>query len=586
MVDREAGGTGPGIDTPATLSAIPYVFISYRRDDVPDATDRLAASLFDRFGRDHVFVDVDSIEIGSDFSQVVSHWIAQCDVLLAVIGRDWLAASDDQGQRRLDNARDYVRLEIEAGLDRDTRVVPVLIHGAALPKAPELPASLVPLLDRQAVELSRPHWELDVGQLVTAIERVAAQRVAREAAEQRRADEAAEQRRADQAAEQRRADDAAAAAAESRRDAEQDDRATAERDANAGERAEPDDAIAAPDDRETTRSEAPPDQTPQPVWRSPKVLGAAAVAIVAALIAVIILASGSSSSAPGWTRVAGLPTPMEGSGVATYRGEVWIAGGCSNPTGGGCGHTHDVKLVYHYNPQTGVWQPGPSLPEALNHPAMVSDGSHLYVLGGFGADGQAVANVYRLDSPTGTWQPAHSLPGPRGAGAAAWDGTRIVFAGGAEGGGVPVRGDVWALTANQWTTIGQLQQPRKHLAGASDGSGTAWFVGGKNAAGNASPLVDVVSAHRVRAGEPVTAVTGNAAVAVGSGFCTMTGMTDAGVTGAVQCQPSRSLPALAPPRDYVGAAVLDGKIYVVGGFDSGHKGGLRTVESVDTGDAQ
>ena len=151
-----------------------------------------------------------------------------------------------------------------------------------------------------------------------------------------------------------------------------------------------------------------------------------------------------------------------------------------DPTGGGCGHAHDVKLVYHYNPQTRVWQSGPSLPEALNHPAMVSDGAHLYVLGGFGADGQAVASVFRLDSPAGRWRPdRRSLPGPRGAGAAAWDGTRILFAGGAEGGGTPVRGDVWALTPNQWATIGHLQQARKHLAGASDGHGTVWFVGGK-----------------------------------------------------------------------------------------------------------
>ncbi len=570
MADREAGGTGRGIDTPGTLTAIPYVFISYRRDDVPDATDRLAASLFDRFGRDHVFVDVDSIEIGSDFNQVVSRWIAQCDVLLVVIGRDWLAARDDQGRRRLENARDYVRLEIEAGLDRDdTRVVPVLIHGALLPKAPELPASLVPLLDLQAVELSRPHWELDVDQLVAAIERVAAQRAAKQTAEQRRAEEAA----------------AAAAAAEARRDAEERDQATArrdaeghdqptaQRDANADEQAEPDDAPTAPTDPETIRSGASPDQTAPAAWRSPKVLGAGAVAIVAALIAVIILASGSSSSAPAWTRVTSLPTPLEGSGVAAYRGEVWIAGGCSDPTGGGCGHAHDVRLVYHYDPQTRVWQPGPSLPEALNHPAMVSDGAHLYVLGGFGADGQAVASVFRLDSPTGRWRPdRRSLPGPRGAGAAAWDGTRIVFAGGAEGGGTPVRGDVWALTPSQWTTIGHLQQARKHLAGASDGHGTVWFVGGKNATGDPSPLVDVVSAHGMGHGQPVTAVTGNAAVAVGSGFCTLTGTTNGGVTGAVQCQPSRSLPALDPPRDYVGAVVLDGKIYVVGGFDSGHNG--------------
>jgi hypothetical protein len=213
---------------------------------------------------------------------------------------------------------------------------------------------------------------------------------------------------------------------------------------------------------------------------------------------------------------------------------------------------------------------------------MVSDGSHLYVLGGFGADGQAVATVVRLDSPTGTWQTdPRSLPGHRGAGAAAWDGKRIVFAGGAEGDGTPVRGDVWALAANQWTAIGQLQAARKHLAGASDGHGTVWFVGGRNATGQPSPLMDVVSAHGVKPGRSVTAITGHAAIGVGSGFCTVAGATTDGFIGAVQCQPRQSLPALDPPRDYAGAAVLGDRIYVVGGFDTGHPGGIRTVQSVD-----
>jgi N-acetylneuraminic acid mutarotase len=301
-------------------------------------------------------------------------------------------------------------------------------------------------------------------------------------------------------------------------------------------------------------------------------------------VAVIFATSGSSSSAPAWQPVAGLPTPLEGSGVAAYRGQVWIAGGCSNPTGGGCSHIHDVELVYHYNPQTGQWQHGPPLPAPVNHPAMVSDGEHLFVVGGFGGDGQAVASVFRLDSPSGTWQTdSPPLPAPRGGGAAAWDGKRIVFAGGAVGGGVQAQGDIWALGGDGWNSIGQLQKARSHLAGASDGHGTVWFVGGKDAAGQPSPLVDAVSESGVTSGPPVSAVTGNTAVAVGSGFCTLTGKTGSGLTGAVQCRPSQSLPALDPPRDYSGAAVLDGNLYVVGGYDAGHNGGLQTVESLAVG---
>ena len=150
------------------------VFVSYRRDDVPDATDRLAISLIDRLGRDQVFLDVDDIEIGAPFADVVQDWVARCDVLLAVIGRDWVDATDEDGARRLEDPGDYVRLEIEAGLARGIRVVPILMHGARIPKTTQLPDSLVPLLERSAVELSRAHWDFDVDKLAAALERIGA----------------------------------------------------------------------------------------------------------------------------------------------------------------------------------------------------------------------------------------------------------------------------------------------------------------------------------------------------------------------------------------------------------------------------
>ena len=83
---------------------VPTVFVSYRRDDVPDATDRLAESLVQRLGREHVFVDVDSIDIGAPFAQVIDAWISRSDVLLAVIGRGWLSATDDEGAPRLERS--------------------------------------------------------------------------------------------------------------------------------------------------------------------------------------------------------------------------------------------------------------------------------------------------------------------------------------------------------------------------------------------------------------------------------------------------------------------------------------------------
>lgn len=187
MGDTELGAVDDGLSGTATgTDAVVRVFVSYRRDDVPDATDRLTASLVGHLGKDHVFLDIDSIEIGARFASVVGKWVARCDVLLAVMGPGWLSATDGDGNRRLDDPKDFVRLEIEAGLTRSVRVVPVLIHGAKIPKASELPESLVPLLDRNAVELTRPYWDLDVEKLIRAIKRLGVE-ASREAEETRRA---------------------------------------------------------------------------------------------------------------------------------------------------------------------------------------------------------------------------------------------------------------------------------------------------------------------------------------------------------------------------------------------------------------
>ena len=147
------------------------VFVSYRRDDVPDATDRLTETLKNRFGNDHVFVDIDNLEIGADFEDVIGDWISRCDVLLAVIGHNWQARRAE-GTPRIQDPDDYVRLEIEAALRRKVRVVPVLIHGAPMPARNDLPESLVPLLRRNAKTLSRDHWRIDVDELVAAIGRI------------------------------------------------------------------------------------------------------------------------------------------------------------------------------------------------------------------------------------------------------------------------------------------------------------------------------------------------------------------------------------------------------------------------------
>jgi hypothetical protein len=119
------------------------VFVSYRREDSADTTDRLVDALNQQFGAENVFLDVDSIGVGTDFIRVASDWITRSDAMLVVIGKRWLAVSDDQGNLRLQNPADYVRLEIEAALAGGTPIIPVIVQGASVP-APEISQQVWP----------------------------------------------------------------------------------------------------------------------------------------------------------------------------------------------------------------------------------------------------------------------------------------------------------------------------------------------------------------------------------------------------------------------------------------------------------
>ena len=100
------------------------IFISYRRDDAEGQAGRLFEDLANTFGAERVFMDVTGIEPGRDFRRVIERQIASCSVLLAIIGKDWLTASDDKGARRLDDPLDFVRLETSSALTRGERGPP------------------------------------------------------------------------------------------------------------------------------------------------------------------------------------------------------------------------------------------------------------------------------------------------------------------------------------------------------------------------------------------------------------------------------------------------------------------------------
>ncbi len=146
------------------------IFISYRRSDIGSyAAGRLYDALGRRFGREHVFMDIDSLKghAGLDFSRALDQAVTTCDVMLALIGPEWLAAVDDQGTRRLDDPEDWIRREIATALARsDIRVIPVLMGETSMPRSEQLPESLKPLARRQSVEVSEHRWDYDVEQLI------------------------------------------------------------------------------------------------------------------------------------------------------------------------------------------------------------------------------------------------------------------------------------------------------------------------------------------------------------------------------------------------------------------------------------
>ena len=146
------------------------IFISYRRDETAYPAGWLYDRLANQYGGEQVFKDVDSIELGDDFVQVITRAVGSCDVLLALIGEQWLTMTDEHGRRRLDDPDDFVRLEIEAALTRNVRVIPILIDGAEMPRADELPPSLASLRRRQALELSPSRFEYDTGRLLKVLD--------------------------------------------------------------------------------------------------------------------------------------------------------------------------------------------------------------------------------------------------------------------------------------------------------------------------------------------------------------------------------------------------------------------------------
>ena len=148
------------------------IFISYRRDDSAGHAGRIYDHLMTHFGQGQVFMDVDAIGPGVDFVKVVQEAVGACDCLIAVIGTEWLTASDstETGGRRLDDPEDLVRVEIATALERGISVMPVLVQGAVMPRSTDLPQDLKELANRNALELNDTRFRSDVERLRQAID--------------------------------------------------------------------------------------------------------------------------------------------------------------------------------------------------------------------------------------------------------------------------------------------------------------------------------------------------------------------------------------------------------------------------------
>jgi len=148
------------------------IFISYRREDARGDAGRLTDDLKESFGAGRIFRDIETIEPGVDFVEALNRAVSLCPVLLAIIGPNWHTVKDAAGRRRLDDPHDFIRLEIGTALSRNIRVIPVLVGGASMPKAEDLPENLQLLARRQAYELSDRRWEFDVKQLTESLETI------------------------------------------------------------------------------------------------------------------------------------------------------------------------------------------------------------------------------------------------------------------------------------------------------------------------------------------------------------------------------------------------------------------------------
>jgi hypothetical protein len=148
------------------------LFLCYRRDDSQDATGRLYDRLVDRFGSEHVFMDIDNVPLGVNFITHITEQLRVCAAVLVVIGRSWANIVDDRGVRRLDDPADHVRVEIASALKQSLPVIPILVQDSTMPRVSDLPADIQELALHNALRLTTDYWRTGVSRLIRDLERL------------------------------------------------------------------------------------------------------------------------------------------------------------------------------------------------------------------------------------------------------------------------------------------------------------------------------------------------------------------------------------------------------------------------------
>ena len=148
------------------------IFISYRRQESSKDATALFERLARQFGPTAVFMDVEGMTLGLDFQEELNRQLDGCAVMLALMGPDWAELKDDDGERRLENPHDFVRIEIATALRRNIPLIPIFVDGARMPKAHRLPADLAKLPLRHGMPMDHLNWRAQTAQLVAALEKL------------------------------------------------------------------------------------------------------------------------------------------------------------------------------------------------------------------------------------------------------------------------------------------------------------------------------------------------------------------------------------------------------------------------------